>query len=106
MTTATRDRQAATAHRRRGFRRVRAAGVSALLVGIVTCSAAPALATATLVRGGGPAGGFGGYAASGGFATAVSQPATAQQSAGVVLIETVLPYENAKAAGTGMVLTA
>jgi S1-C subfamily serine protease len=106
VTTATRDRQAATAHRRRGFRRVRAAGVTALLVGTVACSAAPALATATLVRGGGPAGGFGGYPASGGYATAVSQPANAQQSAGVVLIETVLPYENAKAAGTGMVLTA
>src|SRR4029453_19164957 len=47
VTTATRDRQAATAHRRRGVRRVRAAGVTALLVGTVACSAAPALATAT-----------------------------------------------------------
>ncbi len=40
-----------------------------------------------------------------GPATAVSQPATAAQSAGVVVIDTVLPYQNAKAAGTGMVLT-
>ena len=39
-------------------------------------------------------------------ATAVSRPANAAQSKGVVLIDTVLPYENAKAAGTGMVLTA
>ena len=39
-------------------------------------------------------------------ATVVSRPASAAQSEGVVLIDTVLPYENAKAAGTGMVLTA
>ena len=39
-------------------------------------------------------------------ATAVSRPANAAQSKGVVLIDTVLPYENARAAGTGMVLTA
>ena len=39
-------------------------------------------------------------------ATAVSRPAGGAQSKGVVLIDTVLPYENAKAAGTGMVLTA
>jgi S1-C subfamily serine protease len=38
--------------------------------------------------------------------TAVSEPATATESAGVVLIDTVLPYEQAKGAGTGMVLTA
>ncbi len=36
----------------------------------------------------------------------MSQPATAAQSAGVVLIDTVLPYQDAQAAGTGMVLTA
>jgi S1-C subfamily serine protease len=39
-------------------------------------------------------------------ATAVSSPATAEQSRGVVLIDTVLPYQNARGAGTGMVLTA
>ena len=39
-------------------------------------------------------------------ATVVSRLANAAQSEGVVLIDTVLPYENAKAAGTGMVLTA
>ena len=39
-------------------------------------------------------------------ATAVSRPAGAAQSKGVVLIDTVLPYANARAAGTGMVLTA
>jgi S1-C subfamily serine protease len=68
-----------------------------------------------LVRAGGPVGGYsgtgsiyggyGGYAAYRGYATPVSQPATADQSAGVVLIDTVLPYQNAEAAGTGMVLT-
>ena len=112
MTTATRDRQAATNARRvrpRGLRRVRAAGVAALLVGTVACSATPAFAGPILVRGGGPAGGYGsygGYAAYGGYATPDSQQATARESAGVVLIDTVLPYQNAQAAGTGMVLTA
>ena len=112
MTTATRDRQAAKNARTvrpRGLRRVRAAGVAALLVGTVACSTAPAFAGPILVRGGGPAAGYGsygGYAAYGGYATPDSQPATATQSAGVVLIDTVLPYQNAQAAGTGMVLTA
>ena len=103
-----RDPETTAAVRRRPGRiqRMRAAGVATLLVGAVACSAAPAVATPTLARAGGPGGGFGGYAASGAYATAVSTPATAQQSAGVVLIETVLPYQNAQAAGTGMVLTA
>ncbi len=85
---------------------MRVAGAAALLVGTVACSAAPAFGGTILVRGGGPAGGYGGYAAYGGYATPNSQPATATQSAGVVLIDTVLPYQNAQAAGTGMVLTA
>ena len=119
MTTATRERQAAASvrpGRSRGLRRARAAGAAALLVGTVACSAAPALGAPMLVRAGGPAGGYGGagstydayggYAGYGGYATPVSQPATAEQSAGVVLIDTVLPYQNAEAAGTGMVLTA
>ena len=112
MTTATRDRQAAKNARTvrpRGRRRVRAAGVTALLVGAVACSAAPAFAGPILVRGGGPAGGYGasgGHGAYGGYATPDSQSATATESAGVVLIDTVLPYQNAQAAGTGMVLTA
>ena len=38
--------------------------------------------------------------------TAVSEPATATESVGVVLIDTVLAYEQANGAGTGMVLTA
>jgi S1-C subfamily serine protease len=38
--------------------------------------------------------------------TAVSSPATAAQSRGVVLINTELPYQDASGAGTGMVLTA
>ncbi|HEY6743629.1 MAG TPA: trypsin-like peptidase domain-containing protein [Lapillicoccus sp.] len=103
-----RDPETTAAVRRRPGRiqRMRAAGIATLLVGAVACSAAPAVATPTLVRAGGPAGAFGGYATSGAYATAVSTPATAQQSAGVVLIETVLPYQNAQAAGTGMVLTA
>ena len=49
----------------------------------------------------GPANGGGNAAA-----TAVSNPATAEQSRGVVLIDTELPYQNASGAGTGMVLTA
>ena len=110
MTTTGEPQSTAAGRRRPGrLRRMRAAGIAALLVGTVACSAAPALATPTLVRAGGPTGGFGGtggYTAYGGYATAVSQPATAEQSAGVVFIETVLPYENAQAAGTGMVLTA
>ena len=84
------------------------AGITALLVGTIACSATPAFAGPILVRGGGPGGygASGGYAAYGGYATPHSQPATATQSAGVVLIDTVLPYQNAQAAGTGMVLTA
>jgi S1-C subfamily serine protease len=39
-------------------------------------------------------------------ATPLSSTATAAQSRGVVLINTVLPYDNASGAGTGMVLTA
>jgi S1-C subfamily serine protease len=39
-------------------------------------------------------------------ATPVSSTATAAQSKGVVLINTVLPYDNASGAGTGMLLTA
>jgi len=38
-------------------------------------------------------------------AGAASQQATAAESNGVVLIDTVLPYQNGRAAGTGMVLT-
>ena len=38
-------------------------------------------------------------------ATPVSSTATAAQSKGVVLINTVLPYDNASGAGTGMLLT-
>ena len=37
--------------------------------------------------------------------TAVSRPATAAQSKGVVMINTVLPYQDASGAGTGMVVT-
>jgi S1-C subfamily serine protease len=43
--------------------------------------------------------------ADGGIATPVLSPATAAQAKGVVLINTTLPYQNAQAAGTGMVLT-
>jgi len=91
----------------RGQRTIRA-GITALLVGTIACSAAPAFGAPVLVRGGGPGGygGYGSYAAYGGYATPDSQPATTAQSAGVVLIDTVLPYQNAQAAGTGMVLTA
>src|SRR6478735_10577396 len=47
-----------------------------------------------------------GSGSSGSFgAGATSQPATAAESAGVVLIDTVLPYQHGQAAGTGMVLT-
>jgi S1-C subfamily serine protease len=116
VTTATGDRQAAgTRAGRRArsgrLRRIRAAGATALLVGAVACSATPAFGATVLVRGGGQpgygaSGGYGGYATYGGSAAPVSRPATAAQSAGVVLIDTVLPYQDAQAAGTGMVLTA
>jgi S1-C subfamily serine protease len=50
--------------------------------------------------------GSGSSGSSGNFgAGATSQPATAAESAGVVLIDTVLPYQHGQAAGTGMVLT-
>ena len=68
MTTATRDRQTAAGARpgrTHGLRRARAAGVAALLVSTVACSAAPAVGAPMLVRAGGPAGGYGGY---GGYA--------------------------------------
>src|SRR3954469_24698020 len=38
-------------------------------------------------------------------ASTASQPATAAESAGVALIDTVLPYQHGRAAGSGMVLT-
>jgi len=38
--------------------------------------------------------------------TAVSEPPNATETVGVVLIDTVLPYEQGEGAGTGMVLTA
>jgi len=84
----------------------------AALLGVASASpalAAPAAATGILVDKHGPyayledAQPWG--ALSYGTAAAVSQPATAAQSVGVVVIDTVLPYQNAKAAGTGMVLT-
>ena len=89
----------------------------ALLLGIasgapaVAAHGVPAAGTGVLVDRRGPAyqGGASAepWSPSGfGSATAVSQPATVSQSVGVVLIDTVLPYENARAAGTGMVLTA
>jgi S1-C subfamily serine protease len=110
MTTATADRQHENTTNRRpgGWRRARVAGVTALLVGTVACTAAPAFGAPILVRGGGFGwyGGSGGYAAYGGYATPVAQAPTTAQSAGVVLIDTVLPYQNAQAAGTGVVLTA
>lgn len=37
--------------------------------------------------------------------SSASRPATAAESTGVALIDTVLPYQNGQAAGTGMVLT-
>jgi S1-C subfamily serine protease len=43
---------------------------------------------------------------SGSDATAESSPATAAQSEGVVMINTSLPFQDARGAGTGMVLTA
>jgi S1-C subfamily serine protease len=54
-------------------------------------------------NGGAPGSSGSGYGPGG---TAVSSPATAAQSKGVVMINTELPYRNASGAGTGMVLTA
>ena len=88
----------------------------ALLLGVASAAPAvatrgvPAAATGVLVDRRGPAyqGGAGVEPCPSGLATAtaVSHPATVSQSVGVVLIDTVLPYESARAAGTGMVLTA
>jgi S1-C subfamily serine protease len=86
-----------------------------------TATAAPAAGNRPAVVFGGPggfAGGpgtFGGYAGgtgstgstrSAGEAVAAATEATSDQLVGVVDITTVLGYENAEAAGTGMVLTA
>lgn len=50
--------------------------------------------------------GYGGSSgSSSATSTVVSTAATAAQATGVVLIDTTLPYQNAEAAGTGMVLT-
>ena len=57
---------------------------------------------------GGPAGGYGGAPSSSSTTTATldTTAATAEQSVGVVVIDTVLGYESAEAAGTGLILTA
>lgn len=56
---------------------------------------------------GGPTGGYGG-ASSGATTTTTldTTVATAEQSVGVVVIDTVLGYESAEAGGTGLILTA
>ncbi|WP_343993226.1 S1C family serine protease [Terrabacter terrae] len=104
------------------FRRGTLAAIAALSLGL---AASPALAASraahsTMVQdwqgwsssqadsggqswGSGSAYGSGGLGAPG--AGAASQQATSAESQGVVLIDTVLPYQNGRAAGTGMVLT-
>jgi hypothetical protein len=65
-----------------------------------TCSCEPAASTVNLAdwrdRGRGDSQ----------HSTVVSEPPTAAETVGVVMIDTVLPYEQSEAAGTGMVLTA
>ena len=106
-------------HSRRQLRRGALGAATALLVCLAAAS--PALAAAGHPTGASTLrdwqgssssqGGSGGQQwespdGSGTFgAGATSQPATAAQSAGVVLIDTVLPYQHGQAAGTGMVLT-
>lgn len=82
----------------------RIVAVSAAVVCGVACAvpltAGPAAAQGVLTRGGPGGYQFGGYSA-----TVSSSAASATQSVGVVVIDTVLPYQQARAAGTGMVLT-
>lgn len=54
---------------------------------------------------GGSGGGSGGHPGGSGGATGSGQQATAAQSVGVVDIDTVLGYQHAEAAGTGMIVT-
>jgi S1-C subfamily serine protease len=105
--------------RGRQLRRGAVGTATALLVGLAAAS--PAMAAGPAPRGamftdwqgssssqagpgGQPGGGYRYGSANPGPSTA-SQPATAAESAGVVLIDTVLPYQNGQAAGTGMILT-
>lgn len=120
-------------HRPRRHRRFRgaAAGFAALAVLLGTAdvsaasaaaatasTAAPSVTLADWSRGGWGNGSWGGQesrspwggradgrASTGDTATVDSEPATAAQSKGVVLIDTVLSYEGAEGAGTGVVLT-
>lgn len=102
--------------RRRTVAAAGAAAGAALVLGAV--AATPALAGSLhhgargvlidrRIPGGNSSGGatdpWGGSSAAGQVPT--SQPATAAQSVGVVMINTVLGYQNAQAAGTGLVLT-
>lgn len=48
---------------------------------------------------------YGSYGSDSSGAASASRTPTKAQSAGVVLIETTLPYQNGRAAGTGMILT-
>jgi S1-C subfamily serine protease len=66
----------------------------------------PGTGTGTEASGGYPGQGSTPGSGSQSTATLDTSAATAAQSVGVVVIDTVLPYENASAAGTGIVLTA
>ncbi|MFT4167048.1 MAG: trypsin-like peptidase domain-containing protein [Microlunatus sp.] len=120
-------------HRPRRQRRFRGAAAGyvtlAVLLGTAGVSATPAAAAATSTAVSGAAlvdwsgrgrgdqswggqtardprgGGTGGSTSGDDAATVDSEPATAAQSEGVVLIDTVLSYEGAEGAGTGVVLT-
>ncbi|MGV1009410.1 MAG: S1C family serine protease [Dermatophilaceae bacterium] len=119
------DGSATAAPRGRGRRRAAGAFALALLLGataVAPAQAATGSRAALLVDAQGPStyggsgGGWGGYGYGGsgaspyagsgyGASTVSSQAASAAQSTGVVLIDTVLPYQNGRGAGTGMVLT-
>ena len=119
VTQSAADGTPSSPHSRRQLRRGALGAVTALLVCLAAASPALAAAghptgAATLRDWQGSSSSQGGSGAqqwespygSGTFgAGATSQPATAAQSAGVVLIDTVLPYQHGQAAGTGMVLT-
>jgi S1-C subfamily serine protease len=113
------DRTPEPPARGRRLRRGAVGTATALLVGLAAAS--PAMAAAPMPPGAGftdwqgssssPAGpggqpwGSDRYGSANPGPSAASPQATAAESAGVVLIDTVLPYQNGQAAGTGMILT-
>ena len=72
----------------------------------VAATSGSSAASVALVDWGGGRGGWSGSSSAAGTSTVDSDPATDAQETGVVLIDTVLAYQGAAGAGTGIVLTA